>query len=75
MVGRKLFQAEGMNLCKSTGEHLVRSLLKLGAGKTKGDSKGEKGLYCVGKARKCQARDSAFDLALDEGEPLRAFEQ
>lgn len=48
--GRELFWAEGMNLCKRTGEHLVGSPLKLKAEKTKGERKGEKGLHCVGRA-------------------------
>lgn len=51
------------------------SPLKLGAGKTKEESRGGRGLHCVRRAPNCQARQSVLDLALEEAEALRAFEQ
>lgn len=43
--------------------------------KIKGKRKGGERLHCVGRALNCQARVSAVDLSLDEGEPLRVLEQ
>lgn len=37
--------------------------------------KGGERLRCVGRALNCQARESALDLSLDEGELLRVLEQ
>lgn len=51
------------------------SPLKLGAGKTKEESRGGRGLHCVRRAPNCQARQSVLDLALEDAEALRAFEQ
>lgn len=45
---REAVQAERKNLRERTREDLPGSPLKLGAEKTKGDSRGGKGLYCAG---------------------------
>ena len=65
----QLFQSEGMNLPKGTGEHLLEVLRSWRQWRPSKRGQVEGAALCS------QAKEGACDLALDQGEPLRIFKQ